>query len=96
MGLQYIFIFPLGLLATFFLVKYLRKKKINKNFKNYYDKLNNIKDEFLNKIEEIYNDAANDIRNYEISQKEFMLNIYNRKEEFKNIQNDYQNIFAYK
>jgi hypothetical protein len=25
-----------------------------------------------------------------------MLNIYNRKEEFKNIQKEYQNIFAYK
>ena len=95
-GLNCIIVFPLSLVATFFIMKYFRKKQINKNLQNYYDILVKIKGKFLNKIEEIYNNASNDIRNYEISQKEFMLNIYKRKEEFKNIQKEYQNIFAYK
>jgi N-terminal acetyltransferase B complex non-catalytic subunit len=95
-GLDCIILFPLCLVATFFILKYFRKKQINKNLKNYFDILDKIKGKFLKKIEEIYNNALNDIRNYEISQKEFMLNIYNRKEEFKNIQKEYQNIFAYK
>lgn len=95
-GIDCIIFIPLSLLALFFIMKYFRKKQINKDLKNYYDKLDKIKAKFLNKIEEQYNNASIDIRNYEISQKEFMLNIYNRKEEFKNIQKEYQNIFAYK
>ena len=78
------------------IVKYLHNKKreniIIQQFETYFDKLNFIKKKILNNMESLYNEALNDIRNYKISQKEPLINIYINNKKLEKIQNEFLNI----
>ena len=50
-------------------------------------------DKTLKLMEEIYNSSLNDIKNYIISQKNPMKNIYNNKKNFELIQKSFQEIY---
>lgn len=86
----------LGGFLTYGIVKYFhnlkRKEKILQQFKTYFDKLNSVKKKILTKMESFYKETINNIRNYKISQKEPLINIYNNNIEFEKIQNEFINI----
>ena len=69
-----------------------RKESILQNFKPYLDKLNSIKRKILTNMESLYKETINNIRNYKISQKMPLINIYKNNEEYQKIQNEFKNI----
>ena len=62
-----------------------RKELIHKQFKPYFEKLNFIKNQILDKVKDLYISFSRDIEIFEISQQKPMENIYNNKSIFENI-----------
>ena len=87
---------PIDLLVYYILFKInnnkKRKEKIKKQFEVYFKKISTIKERILNKMEEIYKIAFNDLRKYKISQINPMKNIYDNKAKFESIIEQFKNI----
>ena len=97
LGTGLIFTMPLFLLVFYICFKIenkdQRKKKIEGQFKVYFKKISVYEERILNKMEEIYKIAFNDIRKYKISQIKPMKNIYDNKTKFESIIDKYKNIY---
>lgn len=83
---------PLAYLLNKFLDNRIRKVEIHNQFKLYFDMLNSRKKRIIDKVEELYKNSLNDIKNLWISQEIPMSNIYNKNKEFEEIQKNFQNI----
>ena len=60
-----------------------RKEFIYEQFKPYFEKLNFIKNQILDKVKDLYISFSRDIEIFEISQQKPMENIYNNKQKFE-------------